>query len=338
MCEPDINSTDYYKILGVKRDANDDDIKKAYRKLAIRYHPDKNTHDQVTASKQFKKVSEAYAVLSDCGKRASYDMSCKNTGTKRTACTNSWSEFRSDFKFDMADATRIFATMVGSGFWNNAVGAAAPNNTNTHNKEPLSNVFMFSGPKGSNKQERYECKPKKTASSTFDLHVTLQKLYKGTTKKLSITRKRVGLATIPLYDTKLVVVDIKPWWKDGTKITFECDGDQEYGKDPGDVVFVMKTTKDDVYRRVGNNIECAVKVPLKMALEGEGLLEIDYMDEPQPIKVHYNGGNTCTIPGRGMVISKNEPHKRGNLIINFVIDVCSVSPTKRRKLISVLDS
>ena len=63
---------DYYDILGVKKDASDDEIKHAFRKLAIKYHPDKNPGDK-EAEKQFKKVSEAYEVLSDKQKRARYD-------------------------------------------------------------------------------------------------------------------------------------------------------------------------------------------------------------------------------------------------------------------------
>lgn len=64
---------DFYEILGVKRDASDDDIKKAYRKLARKYHPDVNQSDK-TAEAKFKEISEAYAVLSDKEKRKQYDM------------------------------------------------------------------------------------------------------------------------------------------------------------------------------------------------------------------------------------------------------------------------
>ena len=63
---------DYYEILGVGRDAADDDIKKAYRKLAVKYHPDKNPGDK-TAEEKFKEVGEAYEALSDPQKRAAYD-------------------------------------------------------------------------------------------------------------------------------------------------------------------------------------------------------------------------------------------------------------------------
>ena len=64
---------DYYKILGVNKDADENEIKKAYRKLAIKYHPDKNLGNK-EAEEKFKEINEAYEVLSDKDKRSKYDM------------------------------------------------------------------------------------------------------------------------------------------------------------------------------------------------------------------------------------------------------------------------
>ncbi|WP_287417305.1 DnaJ domain-containing protein, partial [Oceanithermus sp.] len=63
---------DYYAVLGVSRDASQEEIKKAYRKLALKYHPDKNPGDP-SAEERFKEINEAYAVLSDPEQRARYD-------------------------------------------------------------------------------------------------------------------------------------------------------------------------------------------------------------------------------------------------------------------------
>src|SRR5215216_8134969 len=63
---------DYYKILGVERNASEDDIRKAYRKLAMQYHPDRNPNDK-QAEERFKEINEAYQVLSDSQKRSHYD-------------------------------------------------------------------------------------------------------------------------------------------------------------------------------------------------------------------------------------------------------------------------
>src|ERR1700693_6548285 len=63
---------DYYEILGINRDASDEDIKKAYRKLAMKFHPDRNP-DNPKAEEQFKEAKQAYEILSDANKRAAYD-------------------------------------------------------------------------------------------------------------------------------------------------------------------------------------------------------------------------------------------------------------------------
>jgi len=64
---------DYYKILGIKKDATDAEVKKAYRKLALKWHPDKNPNNREEAEEKFKKINEAYSVLSDKDKRRQYD-------------------------------------------------------------------------------------------------------------------------------------------------------------------------------------------------------------------------------------------------------------------------
>lgn len=68
-----VNMVEYYQVLGVQREASPDDIKKAYRKLALRWHPDKNPDNKTEAEKKFKELSEAYEVLSDANKRSIYD-------------------------------------------------------------------------------------------------------------------------------------------------------------------------------------------------------------------------------------------------------------------------
>eukprot|EP00568_Trieres_chinensis_P008802 CAMPEP_0183309112 /NCGR_PEP_ID=MMETSP0160_2-20130417/23936_1 /TAXON_ID=2839 ORGANISM="Odontella Sinensis, Strain Grunow 1884" /NCGR_SAMPLE_ID=MMETSP0160_2 /ASSEMBLY_ACC=CAM_ASM_000250 /LENGTH=95 /DNA_ID=CAMNT_0025473073 /DNA_START=90 /DNA_END=374 /DNA_ORIENTATION=+ len=70
---PNLQSNDYYEILGCPRNADESALKKAYRKLAVKWHPDKNP-DNAEATKNFQKISEAYATLSDEKKRKLYDM------------------------------------------------------------------------------------------------------------------------------------------------------------------------------------------------------------------------------------------------------------------------
>src|SRR3989338_6811110 len=74
------NKRDYYEVLGVSKTASADEIKKSYRKLALKFHPDKNPGDK-PAEEKFKEAAEAYAVLSDAEKRAQYDRYGHSLGT-----------------------------------------------------------------------------------------------------------------------------------------------------------------------------------------------------------------------------------------------------------------
>ena len=71
--KPSDDEKDFYKILGVNKDATEAEIKKAYRKLALKWHPDKNPNNREEAEEKFKKINEAYSVLSDKNKRKQYD-------------------------------------------------------------------------------------------------------------------------------------------------------------------------------------------------------------------------------------------------------------------------
>lgn len=96
---PNSRVMSYYEILGVPSSSNVSEIRKAYRRLALRWHPDKNQENQQEAVENFRKISEAYEVLSDADKRTRYDMS-------RSAGSMNFDEWRSDFVF--RDPTELF--------------------------------------------------------------------------------------------------------------------------------------------------------------------------------------------------------------------------------------
>ncbi|AEE85492.1 DNAJ heat shock family protein [Arabidopsis thaliana] len=113
---------DYYKVLQVDRSANDDDLKKAYRKLAMKWHPDKNPNNKKDAEAKFKQISEAYDVLSDPQKRAVYDQygeeGLKGNVPPPNAATSGASYFStgdgsSSFRFNPRSADDIFAEFFG---------------------------------------------------------------------------------------------------------------------------------------------------------------------------------------------------------------------------------
>lgn len=99
-------SKDYYKILGIDKNASKEDIKKAYRKMALKYHPDKNNGDQASEAK-FKEAAEAYEVLSDDGKKSTYD---------RFGTTDQTSSRNSGFGYNMDDIFSQFGDIFGDAF------------------------------------------------------------------------------------------------------------------------------------------------------------------------------------------------------------------------------
>ncbi|XP_041806411.1 dnaJ homolog subfamily B member 2 isoform X2 [Chelmon rostratus] len=104
---------DYYNILGVSKTASQDDIKKAYRKLALKWHPDKNPDNKEEAERKFKELSEAYEVLSDKSKRDAYD-SYGNDRTRHTGSSSS--DFSSDFPgftFTFRSPDEVFREFFG---------------------------------------------------------------------------------------------------------------------------------------------------------------------------------------------------------------------------------
>lgn len=94
----------YYEILGIERNATLEDIKKAYRKLALRWHPDKNPDNREEAEKRFKEIAQAYEVLSDPQKRSRYDSGYSTAGRYSAA---------QDFNFKFRDADEIFKEFFG---------------------------------------------------------------------------------------------------------------------------------------------------------------------------------------------------------------------------------
>jgi molecular chaperone DnaJ len=113
---------DYYEVLGVQKDASKDDIKKAYRKLAIQYHPDKNPGNK-EAEEKFKEATEAYEVLSDDQKKAAFDQFGFAGVEGMGGGSHDWSNFRGfEDIFGGGDFGSIFETIFGGGFGGGGFG------------------------------------------------------------------------------------------------------------------------------------------------------------------------------------------------------------------------
>ena len=318
---------DYYNILGIRRDASETEIKKAYRKLALKYHPDKNKSPDAEA--KFKLVAEAYDVLSDSEKKVTYDRFGEE-GLKGNASAG----FNgAGFQFQQGtDAYKIFESFfggqdpfVGGGFNFMNMGSGARSNPFGRNG-PEDMDFepgMFGSSFGKHGGVR------KDPAIEQDLNLTLEELYQGCTKKLKITRRILHPEGIGSPQDKILIITVKPGWKEGTKITFPEEGDQYLGRIPADIVFIVKQKPHSHFKREGNNLIYTVPISLRDALCSSSLCGTN---GPSSVTIPTFSGGSVQMPittvitphtripviGEGMPVSKS-PNTKGNLIVTFDI-------------------
>lgn len=167
---------DYYKILGLEKNASLDDIKKAYRKLALQYHPDRNPSDKKKAEEQFKKISEAYAVLSDEEKRRQYDQFGSDQFNQR---------FSREDIFRGADLNEILRDLGFGGrgadfswIFDLGGGGSGRRTTRTFRSSPFGDFY-------GGQAERM---PRKGEDLQYNLSITLEDSMKGAEKTISLRK------------------------------------------------------------------------------------------------------------------------------------------------------
>ncbi|CAN6345141.1 unnamed protein product [Urochloa humidicola] len=237
---------DYHKVLGVGRGATDDELKKAYRRLAMKYHPDKNPSPQ--ADSLFKQVSEAYDVLSDPQKRAIYDQYGED-GLKAGAPPPSAGAHGHGFRFNPRSAEEIFSEIFGGAF--PGAGPRTPGGGIPHG------FPGFGGAAGPGEASSGGLL-RKAPPIERQLACSLEDLYKGATKKMKISRDVFDAAGKPTNVEEILTIDIKPGWKKGTKITFPEKG-----------CTVQVTTMDG--RNLTIPVKSVVSPTYEEIVQGEGM-------------------------------------------------------------------
>ncbi|KAK7827688.1 uncharacterized protein LOC136063495 [Quercus suber] len=308
---------DYYNILKVNRSASDEDLKKAYRKLAMKWHPDKNPAvNKKEAEAKFKQISEAYDVLSDTHKRKIYDQYGEE-GLQFAEGNNPAS-----FRYNPRDADDIFAEFFGgsrgddrAGRYGDASAGRSQFNLNSNNHSHNRN---HKNNNNNNNNNNFINKNKKAEAIESKLVCSLEDLYKGCRKKMRISRLVPDEFGMPKSVEEILKIDIQPGWKRGTKITFPEKGNQEPGIIPADLIFVVDEKPHAIFKRDGNDLVVNQKISLLEALTGVSfnLATLDGRNLTFPVTDIVKPGYEMVIPNEGMPVSK-EPSKRGNLIIKF---------------------
>ncbi len=232
-----MSETDYYKMLGVKRNASDENIKKAYRKLAMKYHPDHAKGDKA-AEEKFKKISEAYAVLSDKEKRQQYDTFGANGFQQRYSQEDIFKGF------DFGDILKEFGFGGGDRF------ARGPGGMR----------FSFGGDPPYGSHPRQQPSLQKGADLVYELPLTLAEVATGTTKTISFKHQE---------RSEKLTVKIPKGMISGKKLRIAGKGEPSpVGGPGGDLYIKAKVLGDPVYDVHGHDLYIKREIKLSEAILG----------------------------------------------------------------------
>lgn len=350
---------DFYKILGVSKTATDDEIKKAYRKLALKFHPDKNKAKD--AEDKFKEVAEAYEILSDKKKRDIFDqygedgLKGESPGGGSHAGAGAGSNpysytFHGDPRATFAQffgTNDPFSVFFGDGGDRMGFGGGGGNMFGGGGGMEQDDVFsQLGGNRGNFRSQSFNVhgnpqakKMKVDTPIEHDLYVSLEEINSGCTKKMKISKMVMQPDGSAQKEEKILQINIKPGWKAGTKITFPREGDIVPGKVPADIVFIIRDKPHGQLKRDGSDLKYTAKITLKEALCATGKLKVPALGEVIPINIQNEIIKPTTVKrlqGRGLPLPK-EVNKRGDLIVNFeIIFPDNLSKNAREILLDVL--
>lgn len=293
---------DYYKVLGVEKSASQDEIKSAYRKLAKKYHPDKNAGDK-QAEEKFKEINEANEVLSDPEKKARYDQISNSYSIWQQAGGSPgafrWEDlFGSNFggrtqRVEVNDLGDMFGEMGGfSDFFRTFFAGGGSSRQSTGQR---------------NYRQQY---PQQQPPSHYqqDLTISLYEAYHGA--------KRI----IQIGDQK-IEVKIPAGAKTGTKVRVAGVGPGDRQGVRGDLYLVIQVAHDHRFAREGDDLHTKVHVDFVTAVLG-GETEVETMTGKVSLKIPAGTqpGQKMRLKNKGMPIIKNK-EKFGDLIVTAQVDI-----------------
>ena len=335
---------DYYKILGVPRAASEGEIKKAYKKMALKYHPDKNTSPG--AEEKFKDIAEAYEVLSNKEKIEIFD----KYGEEGLKANSGSGPGNGGFSYEFhGDPREIFSRIFGNDnpFGNvfGGTGSGANIFMQTSGEEDMDYIpsggfngmsFMSGGMNGPGGMFG-RTKKSRDPPIEHDVNVSLEELYNGCTKKLKISRRVMSPDGTSSIQEKVLQVNVKPGWKAGTKVTFQQEGDQYPGRIPADVVFIIKERQHETYKREGNDLIYTANISLRTALCGGHVVVPTLSGKNVQLPfVQVTPNSIHRITNEGMPLSKC-PGQNGDLLVKFnIIFPTNLPPACKEMLANAL--
>lgn len=303
-----MSAADYYKILGVRKNASDEEIKKAYRKLAMKYHPDHTKGDK-TAEEKFKTISEAYAVLSDKKKRSQYD-TFGSTGFQQR-----YSQEDIFKGFDFSDILREFG-----------IGGAS---FKTGKRGDMRFAFGNNSPFGGGGScPRHQQAQIKGSDLLYELHLTIQEVATGTSKTVRLQHNG---------RSENVTVKIPKGMISGKKLRLAGKGQQSpYGGPPGDLYIQSKVLGDPVYSIKGYNLYINMEIKLSEALLGTSISVPTVEGKTLSLKIPSGTKHKTKMRLSGYGLPNMRSQEKGDLFVIILIYLPKSLSDKQQSLIKQL--
>lgn len=308
---------DYYKVLGLEKSASAEDIKKAYRKLALKHHPDKNPGDKKGAEEKFKKISEAYAVLSDSEKRKQYD----NFGSE--AFSQRFSQEDIFRGFDINDILRDLGFGGAGGFsffGTGGGGSRGRQRTYTRRMDPYGEDY--------GDQAFRQPMHQKGEDLEYNLAITLEEAFNGAEKKIAL---RQGSATRELK------VKIPAGIGSGQKLRLSEKGSPGLGGGPaGDIYLNIQVQPHHTFTLEGDDLVTEVSVKFTAAALGTSIDVPTLSGQTKRLKIPAGTQNNTRIRMKGFGMPHFRGGGKGDQFVKISISVPRKLTERQQELIKKL--
>jgi molecular chaperone DnaJ len=349
-----VSKADYYEVLGVTREASDQELKSAYRKQALKFHPDRNPGDHA-AEERFKQASEAYQVLSDADKRAAYDR-YGHAGVGAASQGFGGSPFAGGV--DIGD---IFGDLFGEMF---SMGGSQHRATRQQRGDDLRfdltvdfDAIIFGTETEVKIRRRELCEACNGRGSASGRGPTVCSQCQGRGQLryqqgfFSVARAcgncggtgQVITDPCPVCRGETRVskelklnVKVPPGVEDGTRIRYSGEGDAgRSGAPKGDLYVVLSIRTHEFFERDGHNLRCVLPISFPQAALGAEI-ELEGIDGPLSLKIPEGtqSSKELRIRGRGVPVLNDKG--KGDLIVTVVVQIPKKLTRPQRELISKL--
>ena len=308
-----MSKKDFYSVLGVQRGASPEELKKAYRKLAMQYHPDKNQGDKKSEEK-FKEISEAYDVLSDPQKKEGYDQ-----------FGHAGQGFSGGNPFGGAGGP-----FGGAGGFRGGGAGQGPGSENFQDifGDVFGDIFSGRGPGATGGARR---RPSRGADLRYSLSVTLEEAALGTEKMISFMRQNSNRE-----EARKLNVNVPAGVKEGQRLKLAGEGDlAPSGGSPGDLFVIINLEEHALFKREENDILIDVPVAYTDAILGSQI-EVPTLTGKAQIKIPSgtHSGQILRLKGKGF--PKLGGFGNGDMLVRMLIDTPAQVSSKQKELIEEL--